>query len=130
MTHKQERDHKRVEDLFNELMHSPLHRFPPFRGELKAPDQLGVYVIQTPRGKVAHVGRTPRAKGGIAQRLRDHMAGSSSFTIQYLKRGGSELRGKYKFRFIVVKNPRHRALLEAYTIGQLCPDHLGLGEGN
>ena len=71
--------------------------------ELDAPSGLGVYVIYDPRGKVAHVGRTPRAAGGIAQRLRNHMAGASSFTKGKLKGDGSKLRGKYKYRCIEVR---------------------------
>jgi len=127
MTLEQKREHERVKALFTELMRSPLQTFPPLRGELNAPDQRGVYVIHHPRGKVAHVGRTPRAQGGIAQRLRDHMSGNSSFVIEYLDRDGFKLRGKYKFRCIVVDNPERRAFLEAYATGQLCPDHIGLG---
>jgi hypothetical protein len=83
-----------VRKLFTELTRSPLHTFPDFREMLNAPDRQGVYVIYNPRGKVMPVGRTLRAKGGIAQRLRNHMAGASSFTIQYLKGRGVKLRGK------------------------------------
>ena len=121
------REQETVKALFTELMRSPHQTFPAFRGKLKAPDRRGVYVIYDPRGKVVHVGRTPKAKGGMAQRLRNHMSGASSFTNQYLKGHGYKLRGKFKFRYIVVKNRRHRALLEAYATGQLCPTHIGLG---
>ncbi len=121
------REQKAVRALFTELMRSSLQTFPAFQGELNAPDRQGVYVIYDPRGKVAHVGRTPKAKGGIAQRLRNHMSASSSFTNQYLKGDGSKLRGKYKFRCIVVNDRRRRAFLEAYAIGHLCPAHIGLG---
>ena len=120
-------EQKTVRAVFTELKGSPLQTFPDLRGKLNAPDRQGVYVIYAPRGKVAHVGRTPKAKGGIAQRLRDHMSGASSFTNQYLNGEGSKLRGKYKFRYIVVNNRRHRALLEAYATGKLCPAHIGLG---
>ncbi len=123
MTHEQEK----VKALFTKLKRSPLRTFPAIREELEAPDRQGVYVIYSPRGKVVHVGRTPRAKGGIAQRLRNHMNASSSFTKKYLKGGGSKLRGRYKFRCIIVGNRRRRAFLEAYAIGHLCPAHIGLG---
>ena len=116
-----------VSTLFAELMESPLQRFPRFGQELIAPDLQGVYVIYGPRGKVLHVGRTSRAKNGIAQRFRNHMGASSSFTKKYLKGDGSKLRGKYRFRCLVVKNPRRRALLEAYAAGHMCPAHLGIG---
>jgi len=121
------RDQRMVRALFAELKRSPLWRFPELRGELDAPSGLGVYVIYDPRGKVAHVGRTPRAAGGIAQRLRDHMAGDSSFTKRRLKGDGSKLRGKYKYRCLEVRAKRRRAWLEAYAIGMLCPTHIGTG---
>ena len=125
---KMTREHERVKALFTKLERSQLETFPVPRGKLKAPDSQGVYVICDPRGEVAHVGRTHRAKGGIAQRLRNHMSGSSSFANRCLNGEGSKLRSKYKFRYIVAGNPRLRALLEAYAIGCLCPDHLGLGD--
>ena len=118
---------KAVKALFKKLLRAPRQIFPERRQKLNAPDRRGVYVIYDPRGKVLHVGRTPRAKGGIAQRLRDHMAANSSFVNQYLEGDGSRLRGKYRFRCLEVECGRQRALLEAYAIGHLCPDHLGLG---
>ena len=68
------------------------------------------------------------AKGGLAQRLRDHLSGSSSFKYHYLNGDGSILRNNYQFRCVEVENPRIRTLLEAYAIGHLCPQHLGLGQ--
>jgi len=109
------REQKKLRSLFTNLTQSPLQTFPAFREQLNAPNRRGVYVIYTPQGKVVHVGRTPRAKAGIAQRLRDHMSARSSFTIQYLKGDGSKLRDNYMFRCIVVKDRRQRALLEAYV---------------
>lgn len=117
----------KVRKLFKKLIRSQLQAFATARKKLIAADGQGVYVIYNPRGKVLHVGRTPRAKGGIAQRLRNHMLNQSSFTTKYLKGDGSILRDRHKFRCLVVKNPRHRALLEAYAIGCLCPAHIGLG---
>jgi len=74
-----------------------------------------------------HVGSTPWAKRGIAQRLRDHLAGRSSFTAKMFNRDGSRLRNGYTFRCLPVQNDRHRALLESLAIGQLCPKHIGHG---
>jgi hypothetical protein len=75
------------------------------------------------------VGSTPRAKGGIRQRLNDHLAGNSSFTIKHLKEDPLKLRGEYEFQCVVVSDSRLRALSEAYAIGQLCPAHIGhIGE--
>jgi hypothetical protein len=121
------RDRETVTALFGKLRRAQRRRFPKLREKLDAPTGLGVYVIFDPKGSVAHVGRTPRAAGGIAQRLRNHMAGASSFTNKKLKGKGFKLRGKYEFSCIEVKNERHRALLEAYAIGVLCPKHIGTG---
>jgi hypothetical protein len=88
------------------------------------------------RGKVLHVGGTPRAKRGIFQRLSNHLHGQSSFTnnSQFLKQhGGPTLKDRYTYvrehctyRCLAIENDRLRALLEAYAIGHLCPDHIGL----
>jgi hypothetical protein len=119
----------RIEGRFRELVRAPLVNFPEARARLDAPPKQGVYVIYSPRGKVLHVGRTPKARGGIAQRLRNHLQAQSSFTIKYLDSEGAKLRRGYTFQCLVVKDPRQRALLEAYAIGRLCPAHIGHGSG-
>ncbi len=121
------RERDAVRTLFGALLRSPFQTFPLARSPLDAPRGKGVYVIYDPKRRVVHVGRTPKARGGLAQRLKDHMSGASSFTVQYLKKHGSKLRGRYGFRCIVVRNPRLLAYLEAYAIGHLCPAHIGLG---
>ena len=94
---------------------------------MEAPEAQGVYLIYGPKGRLLHVGRTPRAKRGLAQRLRDHLNGASSFVNQYLGGVGYRLRQGYAYKFLVVRNRRHRAILEALAIGALCPAHIGLG---
>src|SRR5579871_3520431 len=79
------REQARLSELFARLVSEQKRKFPPPRGRLRAPTARGVYVIYDPRGRPAHVGGTPRAKKGIAQRLRDHLAGRSSFVIRHLK---------------------------------------------
>lgn len=118
---------KKVKTLFKELLHAEERIFPELREMLDAPKEQGVYVIFGPRGRVVHVGRTPRAKDGIHQRLKNHMSGLSSFTYNYLEDDGNWLRGRYKYKFIVVRNKYIRAYLEAYAIGKLCPAHIGVG---
>lgn len=117
---------KTIKALFKQLKRSPPHTFPALWEKLQAPVCRGVYVIYNPQGEVVHVGRTPRAINGIAQRLRAHMSGASSFTEGFLEGNGHELRDRYTYRCLVVPNTRHRALLEAYATGQLCPIHLGV----
>jgi len=116
-----------VAALYGELMEAPLRTFPAlWEAGLDAPVRGGVYVVYNPQGQAVHVGRAT-SRGGIAKRLRDHMANASSFTTQYLKGEGGRLRGRYKYRALAVGNRRHRALLEAYATGHLCPAHLGVG---
>ena len=118
----------KIKKLYSKLIKRPAILFPNVGQKLKAPDKQGVYLILSPRKKVVHVGRTLRGRRGIAQRLTNHLHNSSSFTEKYLKGKGSKLRGKYWFKFIVKKGARTRALLEAYSVGRLCPKHLGLGD--
>lgn len=89
---KSEQESVRV--LFIRLMRAPPQTFPRAREKLHAPDKQGVYVIHGPRERVLHVGRTPKARRGIAQRLRDHMCAASSFTNQYLEGDGARCRSR------------------------------------
>lgn len=110
------------------LRRAPRKRFPPSREPLDCPSCQGVYLIFDPQGRVAHVGRTTRAKAGLSQRLKAHLAGRSSFVIKYLRNDRSKLRRGYSYAFIEVSPPRIRALVEAYLTGVLCPQHIGTGE--
>lgn len=102
--------------------------FPAARQRLNCPTCQGVYLIIDPAGRVVHVGRTTRARAGLSQRLKAHLAGRSSFVIKYLKNRRSRLRRGYSYAFIEVPHPRLRALVEAYATGVLCPRHIGTGE--
>jgi hypothetical protein len=117
-----------VKMLFDKLCVQPKRSFPRFREPLDAPPKPGVYVIHK-NETVLHVGRTLRGRNGIQQRLKNHLHGSSSFTNEYLKGKGSTLREDgYTYQYLVLEDPRKRALLEAYAVGTLCPEHIGLGE--
>jgi hypothetical protein len=118
---------KAVKAKLSRLAKSSIMRFPIAGKKLAAPDIQGVYVIYDPKGRVAHVGRTVRGKRGLYQRLNNHLHGRSSFVIKALNGKGAKLRNGFKFRFIAIEESRLRALLEAFAIGQLCPDHLGDG---
>ena len=117
-----------IEGLLAKSLQKPCFMFPALREKLDAPNEKGVYINYSPDDEVLHVGRTPSAKGGLGQRLRNHLAGSSSFARIYLKRNGARLRDGYKFRCLVIKNSRHRALVEALGIVQLCLAHIGIAE--
>jgi excinuclease UvrABC nuclease subunit len=117
---------KVVRALFDKLTNAERWGFKP-EGLAHAPKDRGVYVIYDPKRQVVHVGRTRKAKGGIRQRLRDHLHNRSSFTVQWLHGDGEALvRKKYRFQSLNVRSPRRRALLEAYATGRLCPKHIGV----
>ena len=122
---------RRTEHLFETLMQQPRQAFPQKRGRLEAPTSRGVYVIRKrSTNRVVHVGRTLRARRGIAQRLKNHLQGNSSFSQEFLGGDGSTLRnGDFTYQCLAVEDPRERTLLEAYAIAHLCPEHLGLGLG-
>ena len=114
--------------LFRQLCRQTAVPFPQPRQRLEAPCARGVYLIRDPGGRVVHVGRTPRAKNGLRQRLKDHLAGRSSFVHDHLAQDGSRLRSGYMFQYLEVEDARKRALLEAFATAWLCPDHLGLAD--
>jgi len=118
---------EKVQKFYKHLKEAKDFKFPNVGEKLEAPTAQGVYVIYAPNGTVLHVGKTSRAKNGLKQRLRNHLQGQSSFTKKYLKGHGKKLRGKYKFKYIRVDNPRLRTLVEAYALSVLCPKHLGVG---
>ena len=126
-------ENRHIEELFKRLIRDTIFHFPKDGStrDVGVPSKPGVYVIYSPTDTtdtIVHVGRTQRARGGLRQRLDEHLHGQSSFTDKYLRGKGSELRSGYKFRYLVVDNPRERGLLEALAIGKLCPEHFGLGE--
>ena len=123
----QSEDQRVVKELYAALLKEARRTFPAVGGSLDAPEERGVYVIYGPRNDALHVGSTPKGQRGIVKRLRDHMAAASSFTRTYLDGNGAVLRNGYSYQYVVVENPRLRALLEAYAIGDLCPAHIGHG---
>ena len=118
---------QRIAALLEKLINQPKSSFPKARGRVEAPDRAGVYVIRNKVGKVMYVGRTTRAKGGLHQRLRNHLAGRSVFARALKPDGPASLRSGYTFQYLVVEKSRTRALLEQLATGTLCPKHLGLG---
>lgn len=122
------RERNRIDRLYRKLLDCEPVKFPRPRQMMNAPTDRGVYLILSPRGDVLHVGSTPRAANGIRQRLYGHLRNGSSFVKVYMKNDGERLRGGYQFKYVVVRSPRQRALLEAYSIGQLLPKHIGTGQ--
>jgi len=124
------RETQKIEKLFKKLCKQPPYKFPVkgYTEPLEVPSSHGVYIIYSPRSVVLHVGRTQRGRRGLRQRLNNRLLEQSSFVDKYLKGRGSVLRKGYRFKYLVVTDPRERALVEAFSIGKLCPEHLGLGE--
>jgi hypothetical protein len=106
-----------VKALFNKLIEAPLTRFS--RGCPSVPNQDGVYVIYGRwEGEVFYVGKTIQAAIGLRQRIRQQKA-------KYGRTVGA--RFSIGFRFLVVSDPRQRALLEHLATGVLCPVDLAFG---
>lgn len=66
-----------IRELFDRLMEAALHKFPSIGPPSVAPTKKDVYVIYDQGGRVEYVGRTPRVKNGIRQRLKGHLQGRS-----------------------------------------------------
>jgi hypothetical protein len=116
---------ERIRGRFEELSRQPIIKFS--RGCRNVPNEDGVYVIYGRwEGEVFYVGRTIQAVRrsrspmviGLRQRLRQHRA-------KYGRTIGT--RYSIGFRFLVVPDPRQRALLEALATGILCPIDLAYG---
>lgn len=117
-------EEKKIRRLFKALHSSAGTRFPRARASLPVKKLAGNYVIFGPRGEVCHVGRTIHGKGGLHNRLRDHLAGRSSFAKAYLQGNGKRLRRGFFFKLLYVKDRRNRAMLEALATGILCPRYI------
>ena len=122
------RERQRINRLYSKLIACEPVKFPRPREQMNAPTTRGVYLILNPRGTVLHVGSTPRAANGIKQRLYGHLRNGTSFVNVYMKNDGERLRSGYQFKYVIVKSPRQRALLEAFAIGQILPKHIGTGQ--
>ena len=94
---------------------------------LKPQNTQGVYIIRDIERRVSHVGRTLRGQSGLHQRLRNYLAGKSSFVKFHLKGHASKLREGFTYQCLEIKDARQRALVEHFATAALCPLHLGLG---
>ena len=116
---------ERVQKFFGILDGATLRDFPAAGERLNVPETHGVYAIFGRRGlRVLHVGRTVTGAKGLRQRLSNHLHGRSSFVTLHFDREAARVRS-LRFKYVEVANPRIRALLEAYAIGQHCPSHIG-----
>jgi len=118
---------QQIKELFNQLLRAKTIMIPK-KGIVEVSKKQGVYVIYDSEGKILHVGRTISAKNGLNQRLLNHVHNQTSFSKLYMKPSKISLREGCKFKFLEVEDSRARALLEALSIGLLCPKHIGLGE--
>jgi len=121
------KDHP-IYKLHCNLLREPTHTFPAERIKLDITLKQGVYIIYNSKHKVVHVGKTNSAKGGLNQRMNDHLGKNSSFTKNYLKPNKVDVRKGYYFRYLEIENSKERTFVEAMTAGFLCPDYIGTGE--
>jgi hypothetical protein len=115
-----------IQTLLNNLLESEFHNFPA-EGLVAVVESQGVYIISNGENEVLHVGKTKTRQDGLTGRINDHLKNKSSFSNVYLEGNGHKLREGYKYQYLVVDDPRERALLEALATGKLCPLHLGTG---
>jgi GIY-YIG catalytic domain len=119
-------ERNRIQQLLDALNQAPTHPFPRGSESIRVPKRLGVYVIRDPAESVVYVGRTTRAKYGLHQRLRNHMAGKSALVKNHLNGDTSKLRAGFSYQFLEVEDDRERALLEHIATAWHCPIVLGL----
>ncbi|UMR29228.1 GIY-YIG nuclease family protein [Massilia sp. MB5] len=116
----------RIQRLLEDLNSAPICAFPVGRASIEVPKTLGVYVILDPDQSVMYVGRTTKARNGLHQRLRNHMAGKSALVKTLFNGDTSRLRKGYSYQFLEVSDDRERALLEHIATAWHCPTVLGL----
>jgi hypothetical protein len=122
-------EYQKIAELLRKLCEQEKHPFPQSRQPVEAPVTHGVYIIRG-NDTILHVGRTPRGRYGLWQRLKEHLRGGSSFVRDYLNGQPASLREQgYTYQYLVVEGPRKRPLLEALATGKLCPAHIGTGRG-
>lgn len=120
---------EQVLQLHNLLLNSELYLFPK-KGKVDVSIEQGVYIIYNQKGIVLHVGKTDRAKNGLNQRLQNHLRNQSSFSKKYLIPNTVNIRFEGRFKYIEIENDRLRTFTEAFTVGKLCPKHVGTGAKN
>ena len=123
---------KTVKKIFSKLCSQNRYVFPKV-GWADAPTARGVYIIRK-KETVLHVGISARGKYGLYQRLQNHLNGKGSSFVWYYKplkcKADILLRkGGHTYQYLVVNNPRKRALLEHYALGMLCPKYIGINLG-
>lgn len=117
-----------IKKLYITLLSQNKVNFPPLGTKVNETASQGVYVIKNERGMILYVGRTTRRKSGLNGRLDRHRLGYSSFATSYLDPKNLKIDTTYTFQYLGVEDARKRALLEALTIGKLCPAYVGTGE--
>jgi excinuclease UvrABC nuclease subunit len=115
----------RVRELFDLLVAAPIVSIEAGT-EPQCPTAKGVYIIYDPNNVVLHVGRSQSGVNGIRQRIMNHIRGQSSFVRKAFPNQVFPPTEGFGFRYLVVPDPRERALLEYHAIGSLCPKHLGV----
>lgn len=108
-----------IRKLMARLNKSKIQSFPSQGQPISAPTAHGVYLIRDVAGRIVHVGRTVRGRAGLAQRLRNHLRGQSSFVIVFLKGDGDRLRRGFTYQYLVVPDARERAVTDRHIGARL-----------
>jgi hypothetical protein len=118
---------RKVKELLSQLNKQPKCPFPPSRQKLSVPTAHGVYVIRNKQHRAMHVGRTLYGQDGLLQRLKNHLAGKSSFVRACFHGKGASLRRGFTYQFLKVADAEQRLLLEYAATVWHCPKHLAVG---
>lgn len=113
----------RIRRLLDRLLAEEPVAFEPGGLPPGVPDRPAVYVIRTPDGRVAHVGRSVRLRRRLSQHF--FRRGNSSFAVNYLIPNDRALSEGFTLQFLAIDEARERALVEALGVGTLCPLNLG-----
>ena len=73
-----------VMKLHNKLCSSKLYYFPK-KGKISVSTKHGVYIIYSATDEILHVGMAPYGKGGLNQRLYNHITKTGVLYREYLK---------------------------------------------
>lgn len=115
---------KIIQSHFNRLIKSRLLSFKSTTDVNNISTNLGVYIIYNNKKEVLYIGRTPKAKGGLKQRIKNHLNGASSFSINFAQKNNLDLKKIGKFRYIPIEDYSERAYTEALATGKLCPQYI------
>jgi excinuclease UvrABC nuclease subunit len=116
---------KKIKKLFKKLCKSE-GVLVPKEGRIELPETEGVYLLLNKKDEVLLVGKTEGGKGGLRSRINSQLFGASPFRKMYLLPSGTDIRKKHYVHCLAIESERDRILVEAYAMGKLCPEFIGM----